>query len=278
MQHAVAFGALLTWGLGALPSLGAAPAPNKAGEPPAKLVELARAAKEQFRPLPQDYAAKAKAKLQQSVQRLDRALRRGSPENARRWREYLEWDALMAELGRSDSPDSRKLGGIARRFYQNYGSLDLPVFTGVRDDLMAYLTALSTAGDARLEENYTAQLDQLIERLPQYDAAPTTELRQQIGQLLAWLENARQAPAVVSAVRRQHGRPNLYAEISERMVCAGIGEEVNETSDVQDCILGTSCKAGHPAGHARPFRRQPGNAGTDRVAGTVTPPCRTAEE
>ncbi|MHB8970878.1 MAG: hypothetical protein ACYC3X_15285 [Pirellulaceae bacterium] len=240
MRHAVATGALLTCGFWALPCLGAAPAKSQPDVSTGKLVELARAAKTQFRPLPPDHAAKAKAKLQQAVDRLDEALRRGSPANAQQWREYIQWDAMMAELGKSDRPDSRKLGSIATRYYQDHGSLDLPAFTGVRDDLVAYLTAMATAGDERLAENYTAQLDQLIEKLPQYDATPTSELRQQIGQLLAWLENARQASAVVTAVRQRHWQPNLYAEISQRLVSAGIGEEVNEASDVQDCILGTS--------------------------------------
>ncbi len=110
---------------------------------------------------------------------------------------------------------SRKLGSIATRYYQDHGSLDLPVFTGVRDDLVAYLTALATAGDERLAENYTAQLDQLIEKLPQYDATPTTELRQQIGQLLAWLENSQ-----AGAGRRDGSSP---ATLATQSVCRDLG-------------------------------------------------------
>ena len=134
----------------------------------------------------------------------------------------------------------RQLGGIASKYYQDYGSLELPVFTQVRDDLMAYLAALAVTSDPRLAENYQAQLDSLIEKLPQYDTNPTTEMRQQIGQLLGWLENAHQSPTLVSAVRTKHWKPNLYAEISERLVSRGMGEVVSEESDVDDCILGTT--------------------------------------
>jgi hypothetical protein len=208
--------------------------------PTVKLVELARAAKARFQPLPADHAAKAKAQLRQAIQRLELALRRGSSKNAQRWKEYLQWDQMMAELAKSEGPDVRQLSGIAAKYYQDHGSLELPVFTQVRDDLAAYLAALATAGDSRLAENYQGQLDALIEKLPQYDANPTTESRQQIGQLLGWLENAGQSSSLVAAVRQRNWKPNLYAEISERLVSQGMGEAVSEETDVRDCILGTS--------------------------------------
>jgi hypothetical protein len=115
--------------------------------PTVKLVELARAAKARFQPLPADHAAKAKAQLRQAIQRLELALRRGSSKNAQRWKEYLQWDQMMAELAKSEGPDVRQLSGIAAKYYQDHGSLELPVFTHVRDDLAAYLAALATAGD-----------------------------------------------------------------------------------------------------------------------------------
>ncbi|MCU0959935.1 MAG: hypothetical protein MUF48_07495 [Pirellulaceae bacterium] len=204
------------------------------------LVELVRNAKAQFQPLPRDHAARAKRTLQQSVERLGKSFRSSSADNAQRWRDYLQWDVLTAELAKPEGPDTRQLGQIAARLFQNYGSLERPVFTQVRDDLVAYLAALSAAGDPQLAETYQAQLDQLMDKLVQYEAGPTTDLRQQLGQLIGWLENSRQAPGVVAAVRASHARPNLFAEVSERLVSRGMGDELTQQSDVRDCILGTS--------------------------------------
>lgn len=206
----------------------------------ASLVELAQAAKAEFRPLAADHASRAKTQLQRKIERLDRALQRSGAENARRWKEYLQWDDMRAELAKDEGPDTRQLGAIASKYYQEYGSLELPVFTQVRDELHAYLTALAVTGDAQLAENYQRHLDTLIEKLPQYDASPTTSLRQQIGQLLGWLEGAQQSPGLVSAVRQRHWKPNLYAEVSERLVSQGMGEAICRESDVEDCILGTA--------------------------------------
>ena len=216
MQHAVALGALLLCGLGTLPGLGAAPARSPNGESPAELVELARAAKAQFQPLPKDHAAKAKAKLAAGGGPSGSGTASRRSGQCAAWREYLEWDAMMAELGKTDSsPDVRKLGGIATRYYQDHGSLDLPVFTRVRDDLVAYLTALATAGDERLAENYTAQLDQLIEKLPQYDA-DTHDRTAAANRAVAGVAGKCQA----GAGRRVGGSPTTWAAES---VCRDLG-------------------------------------------------------
>lgn len=232
--------ALLFSGWVTAASWGAAPSAPQAPATTEQLIALANGAKSEFQPLPADHASKALTKLRASVQTLDQVLAKTSADNGAKWRAYLEWDALKAEVAKQAEVDDAVLRRVASRLFQNQGSLEQTAFTSVRDDLAAYLVAANNAGDAELAEKYVSQLDRLIEQLPQYDTAPTTELRQQIGQTLGWLENAQQASALVAAVRGRHWHPNLYAEVSQRLVSAGIGEPVQETSTVEDCILGTS--------------------------------------
>jgi hypothetical protein len=238
----VIFGCLALFLCGGVAAPGWAAGPSAPQGPATteQLIALATAAKEQFHPLPGDLAAKAHTKLKASVLALDRALAKTAPDNATRWREYLEWEALKAEVAKADEADAAVLRRVAAKFFQNYGSLEKPVFTTVRDDLTAYLVASANGADTALAEKYVARLDRLIEQLPQYEATPSADLRHQIGQDLGWLENAQQAPGLIAAVRRRHWSPNLYAEVSQRLVSAGIGEPVQETSAIEDCILGTS--------------------------------------
>jgi hypothetical protein len=235
---------LSSCGLAVRPAAGAAPAAAKQARAPelptTKLVELAQSAHSQFRPLAADHVARAKAQLTTAIEHLDQALNRTSPENARQWKDYLQWDEMIAALAQSPQPDLRKLGPVAAKYFGDYGSLELPVFSQVRDSLVAYLTAIERASDAHLQESYQKRLATLIDMLPEYEARPTLELRQQIGQTLAWLETTAQAPALVAAVRRKNWKPNLYAELSERLVSLGVGDAVTEESDVADCILGTA--------------------------------------
>ena len=216
---------------------------SSAGSPTpsvAELLELAQAAKGQFQPLPANHVPQAKARVQAAAGKLERALNRSGTTNAKRWKEYLGWDAMRAELAKSDGPDLRQLGSVTNRLIQNYGSLELPVFTNLRDSLVDYINAIAMAGDEQLAQNYASQLDRLVELLPTFDQAPTTELGQQIGQAIGWLENAGQASELVAAVRRRYWQPNLYAEVSERLVSDGVTTEVDDDTEVRDCILGTS--------------------------------------
>ncbi len=206
----------------------------------ADLVAMVQSAKSQFRPLPPDQVATAKTRLRQVSRRLATFLTTAGVENAQRWKEYLQWDEMQAELDKPAGPDLAKLGQIASTYYRNYRSLEHPRFAAVRAALLDYRTAEVLAADAQLEEKYVTRLADLASALDLYSQQPTMELNQQIGRLVGWLESAGQAKALVAAVRARYWQPNLYAAVSERMVSAGIGDEVTETTEVRDCILGTS--------------------------------------
>ncbi len=243
-RFAVAIIVLASCGLGGRPAAGAELSGSGraagSGVSTDRLLELAREAKLHFQPLPTDHVERAKAQLQRRIGQLDQALRRSGPENAQRWKEYLQWERMATELAKAEGPDPRRLGSVVGKYVGDFGSLELPVFTRVREALVAYLTALEKTADPDLEASYQKRLDGLIQMLPHYEAHPTVELRQQIGQSLGWLENACQASAFVAAVRQRHWQPNLYAEVSERLISHGMGEAVAEESDVEDCILGTA--------------------------------------
>jgi hypothetical protein len=205
-----------------------------------RLIAMAESAKSQFQPYPADQVVRTRARLQRAVKQLNAALTRTNPANRQQWKEYLRWDSLVDELERSETPDRGPLEATASRLFQNYGSLEMPAFTRVRDALMAYLTAREMAENERLADAYATQLDRLVERLTEYDREGTYQQAQQVGALVGWLENARQADELVAAVRRQYGRPNFYAELSEELVSEGVTTEVDEITDVRDCILGTA--------------------------------------
>lgn len=205
-----------------------------------QLIDLAEAHKERFQPYPVGEVAQTKQRALQAAKRLERALSRTQADNRRQWHDYLGWDALMSELALADTPDRGPLENTARRLFQNYDNLDRPLFTQLRDTLMAYLNALEMSGNDRLGEAYIAQLDRLKERLAAYEQEGGPTHSQQIGALVGWLENARQADELVSAVRRTFRYPNFVARLSEEFVSQGVSTEVDELTDVEDCILGTA--------------------------------------
>ena len=82
----------------------------------------------------------------------------------------------------------------------------------------------------------------MAQALADFEAAPSDEKSVQVGNTLGFLERAGQADAVVAAVRRAHRRPNLFAEISQPLMAAGLENNVDERLPVREVILGTSIR------------------------------------
>ncbi len=204
------------------------------------LVAMTLAAKEDFHPLPPNRLAKAQQRLQAAIRQLDGFLATGTKENAVRWRQYLRWDEMNAELEKPDGPNMKRLGQILGVYYRNFTSLEHPSFMELRASLSDYRIVYTIANDRQMAERYAKQLDRLADLLVKFDQKPTLDRSQAIGTLVRWLELAGQAKELVAAIRSHYWQPNLYVVASQRVVNSGLTMEVTQTEDVRDCILGTT--------------------------------------
>jgi hypothetical protein len=206
----------------------------------ANLLESVQAARENFRPVPEDHLAQRRNELQQAMAELDQMLARSNPGYAEGWKEYLHWDQLVANIADIEQPDIAALRDIYERFRRNNNGLEMARFLKVRDRLRDYLDALLIARQPKLQESYAAALDSLAKRLEEYEKSPTGLNGPEIGRTLGWLEAAGQADQLVSAVQQRYDHPNLYAQASERFLGAGFNTSVDRTTRITDVILGTS--------------------------------------
>ena len=72
----------------------------------------------------------------------------------------------------------------------------------------------------------------------------------QIDDYLAWLDRTGQASWVAKAVRQELSHPNFFADVSAQLLAARMAQEVDDTSPVRDCILGTDIEGmGHTTGN-----------------------------
>lgn len=204
-----------------------------------ELAAMARAATDDFQPLPDDHVHEARERLERAIERLDRFLSTGTQRNEANWKAYLQWPGMLSELQRTEGPRPRELGRILGRYYRNYTSLGQPAFTRARAALLRYRNALVMVGDQQLASRYKTQLQKLAEQLEAYQQAPTMERRRAIGGLVRWLETAGQAERLVALIRDRYQQPNLYAGVSEHLANASVGRDIAETDVVQDWILGT---------------------------------------
>ncbi|MFW6170853.1 MAG: hypothetical protein ACODAD_10220 [Planctomycetota bacterium] len=218
----------------------ARPVPDAPSSSPADdLAAMALEAKSKFQPLSPEHVSRARGRLRRAMEKLDAFLSTGTSEQTANWKEYLQWEEMLSELEKGDGPNVRRLDRILSRYYRNYPSLEHLAFIGMRTALLAYRNALLMVRDPKLPERYETRLENLAEALAAYRGEPTTQTSRTIGNLVGWLERAGQAEDLVAAVRERYWQPNLHASVSEHLVNERMAVDIEETDQVQDCILGT---------------------------------------
>jgi hypothetical protein len=232
--------ALAIWiglALTATPQILAAP---PAGDLPA----LARAAKGHFQAIDAANLAHSKARVRAAAARLADRLAMAGPEAAD-WRSFVMFDAVTAEMAKPQ-PALPTLEKAFARLSSGHEGLNLIWFAELRQALRSYLAVVQAQADPKTADRYEAIVEGLAKRLAELPKGVSPEEAVWIGNALRWLDDTRQARALVQAVRRRCHQPNLLAQVSAGLVGAGIERPIDEITPVRDCILGTDI---HGTGH-----------------------------
>ncbi len=212
----------------------------------ASLSQATLDAQSKFKPITAEEVAASKSALETATAKLAQYLSSGA--NSENWKKYLRFDELQTQL-KSEKPDLAVLADVYYLFTANQVGLELPVFANVADSLERYVNDVA-AQDEKLQDQFNEQLKGLAVALDEYAKAPTSDLANDIGGRLGWLENRRQVPVLIGVIRQELSRPNLFVVASERLVGAGIAQPVDEITPVRDYILGTSISGtGHMVGN-----------------------------
>ena len=204
-----------------------------------RLPKLALAAKQEFRTLTADDLQQRKADLLAAMGDLEDFLATGEERQAQGWKSYLHWEDLRLELGKRE-PSVKNLQALLPLYYAQHPGLERIQFRHVRDALGRYADALAFVSDATSREMFEKCIDDLSRRLQTYAEKPSSDDGLAIGRYLGWLERRGQAEQLVSAVRGQYWRPNLFAQVSQRLLATAFERPVDEVQPVNEVILGTS--------------------------------------
>jgi hypothetical protein len=208
------------------------------------LSAAALGAEKDFRPISDADVSTSKAALQAAAAKLDRYL---TGDNGAAWKKYLQWDALQAQL-KAETPDVEVLADVYQKFTADQVGLEMPVFANVGDALARWTNDVAGHTD-QLQKQFAEQLKGLADGLEKYVQDPSSEGAIDVGSKLGWLEDMRQAAALVRAVRSRYSQANLHVAASARLVGAGIQQKLDETTPVRDYILGTDIYGnGHTLG------------------------------
>ena len=191
----------------------------------------------EFQPIGQTEVRQAARDALGAVDRLNRYLE-GQGSNGNRWKQYLKLGDLQTELGASD-PDLSKLLNARRRLHVDHPALERPALVDVVQKLDLYLETALLASDEQRQADLSDRVARLPELLNRYGTQPMPSDALELGHTLAHLEDIGRMTPLVSSVRQLHSYPNLYGRVSEDVLGAGIGDPVDRTEPVIDCILGT---------------------------------------
>jgi len=204
---------------------------------------LAEAAKQSVA----DYVAVTPAQLAvskvaatKSLRSLDSFLAGGTSKNANQWKEYLQTGRVREQLKRKSDYDIAVLRNSLKQYSSSADGLGLPVFADVRHQLTAFADTAVTLQDAKAQEKYERRLESLSRYLASYAEQPNPQDAYLIGQTIRFVERAGQGDDLVAAVRSHYRRPNLLAEVSERMISAAVSRKIDDVTSIEDNIIGTA--------------------------------------
>ncbi len=86
------------------------------------------------------------------------------------------------------------------------------------------------ATDDNLQEEFLRRIGELSELLQESPDLSDRTAHGKAGKLLQWLESAGQVPQLVSLIRREHSRPNIYASVSSSLINAMVAEGTTSVS------------------------------------------------
>lgn len=203
-----------------------------------ELLPACRAARAEFRPLGEADLQQSQEQLLQSLLRLERRLKLAGP-NGADWAKYLQLEKLREILRGPEPIDKAQLTGIYKRFLSGHEGLELVWFLDVQQALQNYIATLNAVDNPAFQTAYENVVTRLTESLERYLKQPITEDALALSESVRFLEEARQCPRLVRALKHHLAAPNVFAEVSAEIVGAGIAEAVDETTAIRDCILGT---------------------------------------
>jgi len=216
-----------------------------------QLPAAAREAAKNFRPVAAQDVARQRAELAKAMSDLDAFLRTGTAYKSVGWKRYLQWDDLLAAVKGEQSPSGETITKILEKLRANQTGLERNEFTSLRDAVAEYATMQEAAADGSLKDVYAKRMEDLATQLDTYlRDRSNTDAALSIGQTVGWLQDHRQAPELVSTIRRAFGRPNFFGYASQKFAAAGVERDINQVSGISDNIMGTSLHGtAHMVGH-----------------------------
>ncbi len=200
---------------------------------------LVEASQSQLNPSSLPDPAPARARLDRAIAALD-AFLATSPIEGPRWRRFLDWDAMQAELA-SPNPNLETLNAIEKGYRQNFFGLELSPFTAVRDALANYIPTQRLGANPEASMNILKnRLGRLAERSALADIKKDASMMHELAQTIAYLKQGNQGQELVATVGNSFSDSNLRVLVAKDFLAKRFYRPVDQNNPVNELILGTT--------------------------------------
>ena len=177
--------------------------------------------------------------LRTALDMLNRFLAGGGPRKESGWKEFLQWDALMAELA-EPNPDVREL---RRRYLQRFESdepgLETLPFRFASRRLGKYIELrLMERSTVQPIDIYDDKLDKLARYLEAHSKTPSALTASDISLQTQWLTSMGLATDLVRQIQNRYSHDNVFGSVSARLVREGIQDVITDQTPINRMLDG----------------------------------------
>lgn len=195
------------------------------------------AAAEPFHPLPADALESARNEALASLKSLELRLAR-DPEPVRvGWQSFLLTDQIREQLT-AEKLDVRVVRRILERLRSDKEGMEFPLALQLRHSFQRFLDFHEFVNDAQASEKTSVAIEETHKRIADYRVNPTPTDGAEIGRQIGLLRRRHQAPKLVESVDQGFNQSNLFIQASKKLVATGIEQDIDETSPLNDSVLG----------------------------------------
>jgi len=181
----------------------------------------------------------SRANLDRQIESFERYLD-SSPSQGPIWKDFLKLETLRKELA-EPTPNPETLNDLEKRFRQNYPGLEYSHFVGVRDALSRYVQEARIARDPDTTMQILKnRLGKLSERMQLPEMRRDPKAMHDLAQVVTYMKQANQSPALVSSVLSKFSQPNIRAIVSDDFLRKSFSRPVDQANPVNELILGTT--------------------------------------
>lgn len=194
---------------------------------------------EAFSGFSKDELETARGRVRERIAALKERLARDPAEVRDGWLSFLLTDSMERQLAatRLNATTERK---IRERILSGKSGLDFSPVVALRQSYLDFGDLREMASHADIPQYFAGLQGRVRERLDEYEKSASPFTAAEISKDVRFLRRARQAPKLLATVDSRYDRENFLAQASRRLVAAGIEQPVDETSGINDVMLGVN--------------------------------------